>query len=69
MKRFDGRGSGEDPEAAAGSVDEDVDGRGDEGVDDRIGRGMEGSEDDAMGRGAALDVAGVAFLVAANFFV
>ena len=69
MKRFDGRGSGEDPEAAAGSVDEDVDGRGDEGVDDRIGRGMEGLEDDAMGRGAALGVAGAAFLVAANFLV
>ena len=52
-----------------GVVDEDVDGRGDEGVDDLIGRGMEGSDDDAMGRGAALDVAGAAFLVAANFFV
>ena len=52
-----------------GVVDEDVDGRGDEGVDDLIGRGMVGSDDDAMGRGAALDVAGAAFLVAANFFV
>ena len=52
----------------SGGDDEDVDGRGVEGVDDRIGRGGVGSEDAAMGRGATPGVAGVDFLVAANFF-
>ena len=36
--------------------------------DDGIGRDGVGSDDAAMGRGAALDVAGGAFLVAPNFF-
>ena len=53
----------------AGCSAEDVDGRGEEGDDDGIGRRGVGLADDAMGRGAALEAAGVVFLVAANFFV